>query len=76
MPERLIRYTRTPQDLDHDLLARFLAHVLDAHKAGLKSREDAIADIAHLASALDKGAGVGDDPNAYMRAILEHEGNE
>jgi hypothetical protein len=57
--------------IDHDLLDRFLAHVLDAYKGGLKSQTDAIADLAHLVAALDLPPGTGDDPNAYMRAIIE-----
>lgn len=56
--------------LDHELLDKFLASVLDAYKAGTKDQSTAIGDIAHLASALDLGPGQGDDPNKYMEAIL------
>ena len=37
----------------------------------MKTQSDATADLAHLIAALDLGPGEGDDPNAYMRAIIE-----
>jgi hypothetical protein len=61
-----------PERIDHDLLDKFLTFVLDGYKAGLKTKDDAMADLAHLVTALDKGPGLGDDPNAYMKAILDH----
>jgi hypothetical protein len=57
--------------IDHDLLDRFLAHVLEGYKSGAKTQSTAIADLAHLAAALDLGPGQGDDPTAYMKAIIE-----
>jgi hypothetical protein len=61
------------QRVNHDLLDRFLAHVLDGYKAGTKTRSGAIADIAHLVAALDLPEGQGNDPTAYMNAILRRE---
>jgi hypothetical protein len=59
------------QRVNHKLLDQFLAHVLGAFKAGTKTQGDATADLAHLIAALDLGPGKGDDPNAYMTAIIE-----
>jgi hypothetical protein len=70
--KKILLVTRRPEPrVDHDLLDRFLAHVLECHKAGTKTQSEAIADLAHLIAALDLGPGEGDDPNAYMRAIIE-----
>jgi hypothetical protein len=59
------------QRVDHKLLDQFLAHVLGAFKAGMKTQSDATANLAHLIAALDQDPGKGEDLNAYLRATIE-----
>jgi hypothetical protein len=58
---------------DYELLDDFLGAVLDRYKEGQRSRIEAIGDIAHLVAAIDKQPH-GDDPRAYMKAVIEGEG--
>jgi hypothetical protein len=56
--------------IDHELLDKFLQHILDRYKAGKTSQPEAIGSIAHLIAALDLPLGQGDDPTKYMTAVL------
>ncbi|TIQ99467.1 hypothetical protein [Mesorhizobium sp.] len=55
---------------DYALLDKFLGFVLERYKAGERTKAEAIGDIAHLVAAVDKGVGIGDDPRAYMKAVV------
>ena len=57
--------------LNHKLLDKFVGHVLDRYRNGEKDRLWGISMIGHLAAALDLPADEGDDPNSFMKAILE-----
>jgi hypothetical protein len=59
---------------DHKLLDMFLGHILDAHKKGEKDKLTAIGELAHLCAALDIGE-QGDDPRAFMLAVIEDDSN-
>ncbi|MBC2692595.1 MULTISPECIES: hypothetical protein [Pseudomonas] len=41
-------------DRDHDNMDAFLGYVLDAHKAGDITKQEAVADLAHVMTALDQ----------------------
>ncbi|MDG4887302.1 hypothetical protein [Mesorhizobium sp. WSM4887] len=55
---------------DYALLDKFIGLVLDRYKAGERTKTEAVGDIAHVVAAVDKGVGIGDDPRAYMKAVM------
>jgi hypothetical protein len=57
---------------DHGLLDKFLGVILDRYREGGQTRVQAISMIAHLVAAIDLEGG--DDPRAYMKAIIADEG--
>jgi hypothetical protein len=59
-----------PRRVDMKLLEDFLGHILDRYRNGNIDRAVAIGEINHLVAALDPGSEKGDDPNAYMNAVL------
>ena len=60
-------------EIDHELLDKFLGHVLDRYKAGDIDLTTAVNGIAFLVATVALPGGEGASPAKYMQSVLAGE---